>query len=972
MLQLLGVGSIQAKLRVSQPGDPDEAEADRAAHQIVVATHAPRIQRKCACSGSATPCAKCEEEEVGTIHRSVASPLLRSSQLSLQRAPAGPAPANTPDQAGNPPQPSPTPSHAHPLVVEDDAKSVAPHQMRKSAFIALLRADACATADAALASVGRTTKSCPYIEKWLAFYEKQSSDHIERAILKYAPETAAARSAHEAIRLTVMRVQRAAMTWAKTGKVTDLPADLAGQIPGQGVLGAVQSFASSSVGGALLGFLGANKPEKSAADAPADKSPAPTVSRKPSGASAAAAPTHDAGAVRSQLGAGHSLDSRVQSQMSAAFGHDFSGVRVHTDSRATALSSDLNARAFTIGSEVAFASGEYQPGTPVGDALIAHELAHVVQQSAATQSSPMSKPADHSAGTTEHGGSQLENDADLSAVGAVASIWAGAKRGLADLRQNAIPRLRSGLKLQRCAQKNHDFEIRGVSNSPNPKAIFFDRDSSKLEKSQEPKIPGLKTPPAQDLTLYSFDSEDENSPPAAGLSLVKDRFNTVDKALRSAPTPHTGPQKQVLDTTSGVGNSDYREMRKVVVKPTGVGSGVPSCVGGGEIACATPNRFTTAQTRADSLLGTAIGKLTGPLTPTVAGLLDDRFGATGPTRASIATAVKANLTKLKTHIHTQMSPLGTSIGPGTPGHRCANECAGCQPGTVAYNEGTDATALMTLCDNSRGGFMNEPDLDSRATVLIHEGMHGITLAPVPALLPPPVIQGTTDFSYDTQRLIKFLDPKTALQNTDSYVLLVEQLSGLLVTVGPAVPDPASGAPLSPGPGGEREQVDRALGWLEGWLTWSEQEVSGVYDTVASTIKRGAWTNSYYQEAMGLLAPVFGLTLPASLPTDKDKFAVAAIHERFEKMFRTLFSHNAVAIERKTSGSTSWGKGPSRSLIVGPDFFSFPAGPTRNRAQLDLLLLKIIEANPDISSGARSKYVAVTDKLRKHFGGGSPP
>jgi uncharacterized protein DUF4157 len=454
MVQLLGAGSIQTKLRVSQPGDPDEAEADRAADQVVAATHAPKIQRKCACAGSGTPCAKCEEEETGTIHRSVASPMLRSTQLSLQRAPAGPATANTPDQAGNPPKPSPTPSHAHPLVVEDDAKSVATHQMRKSAFIALLRADACATADAVLTSVGRTTKSCPYIEKWLAFYEKQSSDHIERAILKYAPETATARSAHEAIRLTVMRVQRAAMTWAKTGKVTDLPADLAGQIPGQGVLGAVQSFASSTVGGALLGFLGASKSEKSAADTSADKSPAPTVSRKASGGSPGAARAHDAGAVRSQLGAGHSLDSRVQSQMSMAFGHDFSGVRVHTDSRATSLSSDLNARAFTIGSDVAFASGEYQPGTPVGDALIAHELAHVVQQSAAAQSSPMSKPADHSTSSIESPASQLEHDADLSAVGAIASIWAGVKHGLADVGQNAIPRLRSGLRLQRCPHQD--------------------------------------------------------------------------------------------------------------------------------------------------------------------------------------------------------------------------------------------------------------------------------------------------------------------------------------------------------------------------------------------------------------------------------------------------------------------------------------------------------------------------------------
>jgi len=505
MLQLFESGAIQAKLRISQPGDADEVEADRVADRVVAATHAPQIHRKCACSGGGSSCPECESEEVEQakgIHRSVAHPLLHSASFAIQRAPAASAPTNTPDQVGNPPQPSPTPAHSHPLVVEDDAKSVAPHQMRKSAFIALLRTDACATADAVLASVGHTTKSCPYIEKWLGFYEKQSSDHIERAILKYAPETATARNAHEAIRLVVMRVQRAAMTWAKTGKVSGLPEDLASQIPGQGgFLGAIRSFASTGVGGAILGFIGGSKSEKSAGDTGSGDSSGAMVSRKASDGSAA--PAHDAAAVRSQLGTGHSLDSRVQSQMSAAFGRDFSGVRVHTDSRASGLSSDLRARAFTIGSDVAFASGEYKPGTPIGDALIAHELAHVVQQSEAAHSSRMSKPADPSAGTTEPATSHLENEADLSAVGAVASIWTGAKRGLADLRQNAIPRLRSGLRLQRCAHHQADATALRVPPMPGPAAKGTCRGSPiHIEVQKDKDLSGTFTTHALDAVGF--------------------------------------------------------------------------------------------------------------------------------------------------------------------------------------------------------------------------------------------------------------------------------------------------------------------------------------------------------------------------------------------------------------------------------------------------------------------------------------
>ncbi len=95
MLQLLETGVIQAKLRVSQPGDADEQEADRVAARVVSASRAPQIQRKCACAGG-TACAKCADQDDETIHRSLAAPLLRSSEPSIQRAPAEPSPSPAP------------------------------------------------------------------------------------------------------------------------------------------------------------------------------------------------------------------------------------------------------------------------------------------------------------------------------------------------------------------------------------------------------------------------------------------------------------------------------------------------------------------------------------------------------------------------------------------------------------------------------------------------------------------------------------------------------------------------------------------------------------------------------------------------------------------------------------------------------------------------------------------------------------
>ncbi|HEX7243195.1 MAG TPA: DUF4157 domain-containing protein [Longimicrobiaceae bacterium] len=84
--------------------------------------------------------------------------------------------------------------------------------------------------------------------------------------------------------------------------------------------------------------------------------------------------------IRAARGGGQALDAGTRGNMEAALGTDFSGVRVHTGARADTLSRALSARAFTTGRDVFFRAGEYRPGTSSGDALLAHELTHVVQQ----------------------------------------------------------------------------------------------------------------------------------------------------------------------------------------------------------------------------------------------------------------------------------------------------------------------------------------------------------------------------------------------------------------------------------------------------------------------------------------------------------------------------------------------------------------------------------------------------------------
>ena len=79
-------------------------------------------------------------------------------------------------------------------------------------------------------------------------------------------------------------------------------------------------------------------------------------------------------------GSGQGMDHGTRTRMETAFGADFSGVRIHTDSRADGLSQSLSARAFTTGRDVFFRQAEYSPGSSSGRELLAHELTHVVQQ----------------------------------------------------------------------------------------------------------------------------------------------------------------------------------------------------------------------------------------------------------------------------------------------------------------------------------------------------------------------------------------------------------------------------------------------------------------------------------------------------------------------------------------------------------------------------------------------------------------
>jgi hypothetical protein len=85
------------------------------------------------------------------------------------------------------------------------------------------------------------------------------------------------------------------------------------------------------------------------------------------------------------VGGSGALDSATRSFYETRFGHDFGAVRVHADRQAAESAGRLGARAYTVGRDIWFGEGQYQPSSTEGRRLLAHELAHVVQQTRSPQ-----------------------------------------------------------------------------------------------------------------------------------------------------------------------------------------------------------------------------------------------------------------------------------------------------------------------------------------------------------------------------------------------------------------------------------------------------------------------------------------------------------------------------------------------------------------------------------------------------------
>lgn len=144
---------------------------------------------------------------------------------------------------------------------------------------------------------------------------------------------------------------------------------------------------------------------------------------------------------------GSPLDSSTRAFFESRFGHDFSRVRVHHDAAAQHSARDVSAQAYTVGGDVVFGAGRFRPETHEGRFLLAHELTHVVQQSAAE---PLARVniwqsphvAQKAADVRAYGAAPVEAqeaEADRTAEAVVrGSLVPGVSRGTAGLIQRTV------------------------------------------------------------------------------------------------------------------------------------------------------------------------------------------------------------------------------------------------------------------------------------------------------------------------------------------------------------------------------------------------------------------------------------------------------------------------------------------------------------------------------------------------------
>jgi hypothetical protein len=634
-----------------------------------------------------------------------------------------------------------------------------------------------------------------------------------------------------------------------------------------------------------------------------------------------------------RLGVGEPLDAASRTFFEARLGVRLDPVRIHADADADAAAARVRARAFTLGRDVVFAAGEHDAHSDRGRRLMAHELAHVVQQ----------------------GGSLP---------------WSGGARGRPAMGPSGdadAPRAAPSAALRRAPL---DFAVRDLDpdHAGDRSRIFFPVGQSSIPAgaaadpgSEASKIAAFATPVADPLTLHGYASEE--GPAAVNAMLASQRIAAVDRALQRAG--HRGVRTPAPHPTDSIGAIDYRNRRAVEIARPPVGSvgaiapaATPTCgPPGSENASGTA--LTDCQTAVAAVAPAAvaiadIAEADVVTTPTATAAAEVATLFPGVPRAD----VDANLV----NIAAQVRRVATQF-------LCASDCHdSCT--RPASNLGQAAAARIVLCPSWVAS-----GADFQTYVFIHEAAHG---SAGPATI--------DDIGYDSSRLVRVLTPGDSVRNTDSYTLLIRRVhaahtGGAAPRIGPATLDTVTGA----GSPADQTAVLTGVAWLEAWLNYGSFDTGLAYGAIHRAVSGGAWPApsvpptreddqlDFDRGTLHELALAFPGQLtdphdaaPFVLPTARDRERMAAIHDRFSQMYATVDSR-ALTIVVSAAAPEGW-HAQARiprlqpSLTVAPAYLGLAAPD-----QVLYLVRLMARARSDISAPFVAFYADGLDRIRHRRG-----
>jgi hypothetical protein len=268
---------------------------------------------------------------------------------------------------------------------------------------------------------------------------------------------------------------------------------------------------------------------------------------------------------------------------------------------------------------------------------------------------------------------------------------------------------------------------------------------------------------------------------------------------------------------------------------------------------------------------------------------------------------------------------------------------------------------MTLCP----AFLNGSNTTLNAETIVHESTHGTSGV------------NTEDLGYGSSRLIANMTGTDALRNTDSYVSLIRLLhTPGSVTIGPA---PAERDDVVGMNAAEESAARSAVAYLESWLNYGSFDTALIYQAVDQSVPPAIqWstdpvtTHSTHEiPLMHELSSLFGLTDPgaavpfnnANLPTEEDKNKLAAIHDRYARMYASV-DRRKLTVTKGGGAGDNWsavsdGFYLQNNLTVRPAFFALSL---ENKV---LHLLRLMATGlPDIGGPYVNSYATAANRIRR--------